>query len=430
MKVTCIIPAYNEEKTLGDVLEVIKRIKSISEIIVVDDGSTDRTSSIARAHKVKVFRHNLNKGKGAAIKTGSQHAAGDILLFLDADLLNIQYLKITSIVQPILSGEADFVKTTFTRKRGRVTELVVKPLFKVILPFIHFDQPLSGQFAIRKELIKNLAIDDRWGVDVQILLQMVKKGVRIAEVDIGRLEHKKQPLDSLAIMSENVIKSILEELGIIAHRHKLIIFDFDKTLIRESSIEVVAKFFGFEAALARLRKLHRQGKLKDYQISLALADILKGRAKEEMQGVCHNLNLRRTVPRLIGNLKKRRYEIGIISVAFSPIVEFFAKKLGIPSDNVVCPQLVANRWNRFTGEIIAKTRYNSPCCDAIICKAQAAKELMRKLNLKPEQCIAVGDGKTDQCLFNSCGLSLAYRPVKSMGDIKITNMAEVLLYAE
>ena len=149
-----------------------------------------------------------------------------------------------------------------------------------------------------------------------------------------------------------------------------------------------------------------------------------------MQGVCHNLNLRRTVPRLIENLKTRRYEIGIISVAFSPIVEFFAKKLEISPDNVMCPQLVANRFNRFTGEIIAKTRYNAPCCDAIICKAQAAKELMRKHNLKPEQCIAVGDGKTDQCLFSSCGLSLAYRPVRPTGDIRITNMAEVLLYAE
>jgi len=73
---------------------------------------------------------------------------------------------------------------------------------------------------------------------------------------------------------------------------------------------------------------------------------------------------------------------------------------------------------------------NSKCCDKIICKADAAKELMKRLNVKPEECIAVGDGKSDECLFRACGLSLAYKSDAPIGDVRILNLAEVLIYAE
>src|SRR3989339_124443 len=276
MKISCIIPAFNEGSTIINVVKNVKKVKVINEIIVVDDGSTDNTYKYAKSQKVKVIKHAKNKGKGAAIKTGIANSKGDILLFLDADLYSISPKKITSILQPLENAEADFVKTSFTRARGRVTELVVKPLFNVIFPFIKFNQPLSGQFAIKRELLGELRIDDKWGVDIQILLQLVKKGVRISEVDIGRLIHKKQSIENLAIMSEQVIKTILSELGIIANKHKLVLFDFDKTLIRESSIEIVAKEFGFKKELQKLRAEYESGKIKDYDITLELAHLIKG----------------------------------------------------------------------------------------------------------------------------------------------------------
>ena len=430
MKISCIIPAFNEESTIIDVLKAVKKVKTIDEIIVVDDGSTDDTHKNAKSMGVKVIKHSVNKGKGAAIKTGFSCSYGDIILFLDADLHNITPKKIASIIRPIRNDEADFVKTSFTRARGRVTELVVKPLFRVIFPFINFSQPLSGQFAIRRELMKNLKIDDKWGVDIQILLQLVKKGVRISEVDIGRLAHKKQPIENLAIMSEQVIKSILSELGIIANKHKLIIFDFDKTLIRESSIEIIAKEFGFEKELKKLRCQYKNRKIKDYEITLAMAQLIKGKTKKELKKICKQLNLRRTVMRVVEWLKKRQYELAIVSVAFSPIVEFFAERIGINKDKVICPILVMDKNNKYTGEVIAKTRHNSKCCDKIICKSDAAKELMKRLNVRPEECIAVADGKTDECLFKACGLSLAYKPIAPVGDVKILNLAEILIYAE
>ena len=430
MKISCIIPAFNEESTIINVIKNVKKIKVINEIVVVDDGSTDNTYTNAKSEEVKVIKHAQNKGKGAAIKTGVSHSSGDIILFLDADLYSISPKKIASILQPLENDEADFVKTSFTRARGRVTELVVNPLFSVIFPFIKFNQPLSGQFAIKRDLFGELKIDDKWGVDIQILLQLVKKGVRISEVDIGKLKHKKQPIENLTIMSEQVIKTILSELGIIANKHKLVLFDFDKTLIRESSIEVVAKEFGFRKELQKLRAGYKTEKIKDYSITLELASLIKGKTETDFDKIFNKINLRRTAKGTIDRLKKRQYRVGIISVAFSPIIHYFADKLGIDRSNIICPILVTDKHGKYTGEVIAKTRYNSKCCDKIICKADAAKELMKKLNVKPEESIAVGDGKSDECLFRACGLSLAYKPLTSIGDIKILNLAEVLIYAE
>ncbi len=430
MKISCVIPAFNEESTITSVIENVKKVQVIDEIIVVDDGSTDNTAQNAKLKGVKVIMHVCNQGKGAALKTGVLHSLGEIILFLDADLTSISPKKIASILHPLENDEADFVKTSFTRARGRVTELVVKPLFKVIFPFLNFNQPLSGQFAIKRRVFNNLKIDDQWGVDVQILLQLVKKGVRISEVDIGRLKHKKQPLEHLTVMSEQVIRTILSELGIIAHKHKLVIFDFDKTLIRESSIEIVAQEFCFEKKLQKLREKYKEGKIKDSSITLELANLIKGRTERDFEKVFERITLRRTTQKVVDRLKKRQYRVGIISLGFSPILYHFADKIGIERSEVICPILVTDRQGKYTGEVVAKTKYHSRCCDKIICKSDAAKELMKKLNVSPEECIAVGDGKSDACLFRACGLSLAYKPLTSIGDVKILNLAEVLLYAE
>jgi len=94
------------------------------------------------------------------------------------------------------------------------------------------------------------------------------------------------------------------------------------------------------------------------------------------------------------------------------------------------PFLMKGKNNIFNGEVLANTRYNSTCCDHIICKADAAKKLMKKLGVKPEECIAVGDGKSDACLFRAAGLALAYKPQQSVGDVTISHLSEVLLYAD
>jgi len=235
-KVSLVIPAYNEEKTVGYVIKQAKLVKEISEIIVIDDGSKDKTAKIARELGVEVIHHYKNLGKGEAIKTGISYATGGIILFLDADLRNITAEKIRVLITPILKNKADFVKASFNLERGRVTEFAVKPMMKVLYPETSFKQPISGQFAGKKSFLKKIQIEPRWGIDIAILLDAIKQGQRVVEVNIGELLHKGRTTEEKAEMSKEVMETMLKKAGLLCSKHKLIIFS-DKIVFSEGFVQ-------------------------------------------------------------------------------------------------------------------------------------------------------------------------------------------------
>lgn len=151
LKVSVIIPAYNEEETVAKVVEVVKNVSFVDEIIVINDGSTDRTEEEATNAGAIVINHAVNKGKGEALYTGYKEAECDIIAFIDADIHNLTSKKVEAMIKPILDGKTDITKTKFARESGRVTELTAKPLLNFFFPEINFEQPLSGQFAAKKE---------------------------------------------------------------------------------------------------------------------------------------------------------------------------------------------------------------------------------------------------------------------------------------
>ena len=113
--VSVVIPAFNEEKSIKHVIDTVKQVKSITEIIVVDDGSTDKTYDIVSKEDVVLIKHKINKGKGSAMKTGLKKVTNNIILFLDADLSEINKKQVESIIRPIIKGNADITKTKFKR---------------------------------------------------------------------------------------------------------------------------------------------------------------------------------------------------------------------------------------------------------------------------------------------------------------------------
>ena len=208
-KVSVIIPAYNEEETVAKVVEVIKKVSFVDEIIVVNDGSSDNTAEEAMNVGARVITHEVNKGKGEALNTGYREAECDIIAFIDADIYNLTSAKVEAMIRPILEGKTDITKTKFSRASGRVTELTAKPLLNFFFPEISFEQPLSGQFAARKEVLKKINFESDYGVDVGIVIDADVLGISIMEVDIGAIEHDMSPLSDLNLMANEVVRTII-----------------------------------------------------------------------------------------------------------------------------------------------------------------------------------------------------------------------------
>ncbi len=210
MTVSVIIPAFNEDKTVSNVITAVKSLNYVDEIIVVDDGSYDNTAQVAEKAGAKVIQHLKNRGKGAAIKTGFNNSLGEIVVFLDADIQNLTPKQVDDIIKPIINGEADLTKTKFKREAGRVTELTAKPLLKFFFPEIKFDQPLSGQFAAKRSFLNRIKLEDDYGVDVGIVLDADARGMKIKEVDIGKIEHMLSSLHDLNHVATEVVRTIVD----------------------------------------------------------------------------------------------------------------------------------------------------------------------------------------------------------------------------
>lgn len=210
-KVSIIIPAHNEEENILKVLEIAKNSKCVNEIIVVDNASTDNTKLIAEENGIKVISCK-ELGKGLAMKKGLQEANNRIIAFIDADIPDYLNDLIDKIINPVLEGRADFVKTRFDREGGRVTELVAKPMLELLFPEIYndFSQPLSGMISGKVDLFNKLEFEDDYGVDVGILIDIVNLDAKVEEVYIGEIKNNSKDWKDLVKMSKEVQKAILK----------------------------------------------------------------------------------------------------------------------------------------------------------------------------------------------------------------------------
>ncbi|MGB4684849.1 MAG: glycosyltransferase family 2 protein [Limnochordia bacterium] len=153
-----IVPAYNEEQTIGPVIEALLECRRLEEIIVVSDGSDDRTAEVARRYPVKVLELEQNVGKGGAMKAGANETNCEVLLFVDADLVGLHTEHIEALLEPVLSGRTAMSIGVFSEGR-RSTDLAQK-----LAP------ALSGQRAVRKDLFDQVPNLEHSGYGVEIAL--------------------------------------------------------------------------------------------------------------------------------------------------------------------------------------------------------------------------------------------------------------------
>ncbi|MFE3442769.1 glucosyl-3-phosphoglycerate synthase [Nocardia sp. NPDC059180] len=235
-RVSVVLPALNEEATVAGVVASIGPLLGglVDELLVIDSGSTDRTVARARAAGATVFTReealpgiDPRPGKGEVLWRSLAVAAGELIVFVDADLTDPGPMFVPSLLAPLLlDDECTLVKGFYRRPLaaeldrdggGRVTQLLARPLLTALAPAIaEIVQPLGGEYAARRELLTSIPFAAGYGVEIGILLDCWQRygPESIAQVDLGVRIHRNRPTHELAVMSRQVVATLLDRLGI------------------------------------------------------------------------------------------------------------------------------------------------------------------------------------------------------------------------
>jgi phosphoserine phosphatase SerB len=428
--VTVIIPALNEEMTIRQVIQLVGSSPVVDDILVIDDKSYDNTIKKARLPRVRIYTSPVI-GKGASMRDGVQLAKNEIMVYVDADILTYPSDIIELLAGPVIKGEADFVKSTFDRQAGRVTELVAKPLLSLLFPGMPaFSQPLSGMIAGKKSFFRQIEIENDYGADIGILLDMWTLGARIKEVNIGYVENRMQTWEQLAKMSREVSRAILkrvknieknnletlENISIIRGQmdyairesllglEKMIIFDMDNTLLEGSFITAAAEAFSFSDQLIKIVTESSN----HFTRTKSIARLLKNRSFGEILEVVDSIKIVPDAEYIIRELKSKGYVCGIISDSYDVVTNHIKNKLKM--DFSIANELEFSK-SIATGEVkipSAFVRNEASKCNHDFCKSNVLFQLAEKYNIDIKNIIAVGDSENDICLIRESGVGIAF----------------------
>jgi len=255
LTISLALPALNEEETVGTVIRTIKkalmdRVPLLDEIVLIDSDSTDHTRQIAEKLGIPVHVHQkllpelgARPGKGEALWKSLLVTKGDIIAWIDTDIVNIHPRFLYGILGPmLLNSEVQFVKGFYRRPLkvgdkvqagggGRVTELTARPLLNLFYPELSgIVQPLSGEYGGRREALEKVPFFSGYGVEIGLLIDIFERyGLNsIAQVDLLERVHHNQELEALGKMSFAIIQAVLRKLE--RRYERAIIEDVNKTM--------------------------------------------------------------------------------------------------------------------------------------------------------------------------------------------------------
>jgi len=186
-KVVAIVPAHNEAKFIRQTVTALSGIRAISEVLVVDDASTDNTAALAAAAGARVITLPQNMGKGGAVNTGVQSAPAEVYLLLDGDL-GPSATDAVHLLKPILTGRADMTVAQFPPPRRKGGFGLVKGLARLGIRALTgqvMKSPLSGQRAMTGEVLASLyPFASGYGVEVGMTIKAARLGYQVLEVPV------------------------------------------------------------------------------------------------------------------------------------------------------------------------------------------------------------------------------------------------------
>jgi glucosyl-3-phosphoglycerate synthase len=239
-RISLVVPARNEAATVGDVVSrvrtaLMETANLLDEIVVIDSDSTDATYDVATeagatVHRAAAIRPDLGPGtgKGEAMWKSMFVTDGDLVAFMDADLLDWDTHFVPGLLGPLLSSPGvRLVKGFYQRpfatdggsapfEGGRVTELVARPLIALLFPGLRdLVQPLAGEWAVRRSLFESLSVPTGYAVELAALVDTLgRHGLdAIAQVDLGTRAHRHQSLRDLGGMSAQIVAAVLARAG-------------------------------------------------------------------------------------------------------------------------------------------------------------------------------------------------------------------------
>ncbi len=237
--ISLCIPTLNEEKTIGKEIiifksELVDRYPLIDEIAVIDSGSTDKTLDVASSYGADVYlssdilpEEGVRKGKGENLWKAIYQLKGDIICYVDADIKNIHSRFAYALVAPLIyNDEIKYVKAFYDRPLdfshgirpsggGRVTEILVRPLFSLFFPELTaIIQPLSGEYAVRREVLERIPFPIGYGVETSHILDVYRQwGLgAFGQTDLDQRVHRNQSNLMLGKMSFGILQSFLHRL--------------------------------------------------------------------------------------------------------------------------------------------------------------------------------------------------------------------------
>ena len=236
--ISVVLPALNEAETVAAVINTITPMlgRLVDEWIVLDSGATDDTEALARAAGARVVHREEalpeiapQPGKGEALWRSLAATTGDIIVFIDSDLIDPDPMFVPRLVGPLLTEDGIHLVRGFYRRPlkvgdgedanggGRVTELVARPLLAALRPELGYVlQPLGGEYAGTRELLTAVPFAPGYGVEIGILIDTYDRfGLdAIAQVNLGVRTHRNRPLSELGPMSRQIIATLLTRCGI------------------------------------------------------------------------------------------------------------------------------------------------------------------------------------------------------------------------